>query len=84
MIWQEKLSLKKVSLTLHKEARAHILEKGITREYGAREMERILNSEIKPLLVNELLFGKLQKGGSAVVSVKERKFVLKAGKKSAT
>lgn len=81
---QEKLSLKKVSLTLHKEARAHILEKGITREYGAREMERILNSEIKPLLVNELLFGKLQKGGSAVVSVKERKFVLKAGKKSAT
>jgi len=72
----DKLSGKKVALTVTKEAREYILNKGITKEYGAREIERVIESDIKPLLVNEVLFGKLKKGGKAsLIMTKEEKKV---------
>lgn len=67
----DKLAARKVSLKVSPEAREQIIAKGITREYGARELERVIDSKIKPLFMQELLFGKLKKGGSAVLSVKE-------------
>ena len=67
----EKLGIKKVELKIDKKARDQIIAKGITREYGARELERVIDSKIKPLFVQELLFGKLKKGGKAVLSIKE-------------
>lgn len=60
-----RLSAKQIMVTVQQEALQYITEKGITREYGAREIERVINSEIKPLFVSEILFGKLRKGGSA-------------------
>ena len=48
-----KLLAKKISLNVTKEAKKYILDKGITREYGARELERIINTKIKPLLSKE-------------------------------
>ena len=59
----DKLSGKKVTLTVSKKAKDYILKKGITNEYGAREIERVVDSDIKPLFVKEILFGKLKKGG---------------------
>ena len=59
----DKLSGRKVSLTITKKAKDYILKKGITNEYGAREIERVVDSDIKPLFVKEILFGKLKKGG---------------------
>ena len=45
-------------------------------------MDRIIGSEIKPLLVDELLFGSLKKGGICVLGVDGDRFVLKKeGKK---
>ena len=66
---QQKLSAKSVSLTLADEARALLLQKGFTREYGAREMDRVIGHDVKPLLMREILFGQLQKGGKARLSV---------------
>lgn len=65
----EKLSKKAVKLSLTAKASQFITAKGITREYGAREIERVINSEVKPLLVKEILFGKLKKGGNAKLDI---------------
>lgn len=72
-----KLSAKKVTLDVTNECMDELIKKGITREYGGREVERIINSEIKPLLVNELLFGSLKKGGKITLDWKDNKFQLK-------
>lgn len=66
---QAKLSAKNVTLHLSAEARELLLTKGFTPEYGARELDRVIGSMLKPLLMREILFGKLKKGGDAVVDV---------------
>ena len=68
---QTKLSAKSVTLHLSAEARELLLTKGFTPEYGARELDRVIGSMLKPLLMREILFGKLKKGGDAVVEVKD-------------
>lgn len=70
------LSVKNVHLTVSEEAVDYLKDKGISREYGAREIDRVINSEIKNLLVNELLFGKLSKGGNCHLDYKEGCFVI--------
>ena len=60
---QTKLSAKNVTLHLSAEARELLLTKGFTPEYGAREFDRVIGSMLKPLLMREILFGKLKKGG---------------------
>ena len=68
---QAKLSAKNVTLHLSAEARELLLTKGFTPEYGARELDRVIGSMLKPLLMREILFGKLKKSGDAVVDVKD-------------
>lgn len=68
---QTKLSAKNVTLHLSAEARELLLTKGFTPEYGARELDRVIGSMLKPLLMREILFGKLKKSGDAVVEVKD-------------
>lgn len=66
---QAKLSAKNVTLHLSAEARELLLTKGFTPEYGARELDRVIGSMLKPLLMREILFGRLKKSGDAVVDV---------------
>lgn len=66
---QTKLSAKNVTLHLSAEARELLLTKGFTPEYGARELDRVIGSMLKPLLMREILFGRLKKSGDAVVDV---------------
>ena len=75
---QDKLTSRKVTMTLTDEARQLLLEKGYTREYGAREMDRVIAQLLKPLLMREILFGKLKRGGNAhiVADVKEGKLMI--------
>ena len=60
---QEKLSVKKVTLTVKDETFDALLKEGFTLEYGAREMDRVINQRLKPLLMREILFGSLKNGG---------------------
>ena len=46
-------------------------------EYGGREVKRNIEQNIKPLFVNELLFGGLKNGGACSIVVKNGKFALK-------
>ena len=73
---QDKLTQKKVTLHLSEEARTFLLHKGYTREYGAREMDRVIAQLLKPILMREILFGKLKRGGIVQVSVSDGHLVL--------
>ena len=66
---QEKLTAKQVTMTLSDEAFALLLKEGFTREYGAREMDRVIAQRLKPLLMREILFGSLKNGGNVEVEV---------------
>ncbi len=68
---QTLLEAKKVTLNLAAEARGYLLEEGFTREYGAREIDRVITSQLKPLLMREILFGRLKHGGTAHVGLQE-------------
>ena len=65
---QEKLTAKKVEMTLTDEAFDYLLKEGFTKEYGAREMDRVITGKLKPLLMREILFGSLKKGGKVTIT----------------
>ena len=66
---QEKLSARQVEMTLGDEAFELLLKEGFTREYGAREMDRVIGQRLKPLLMREILFGALKQGGKVEVGI---------------
>ena len=68
---QEKLTAKQVEMTLSDEAFDYLLNEGFTKEYGAREMDRVITGKLKPLLMREILFGRLKKGGKISITKKE-------------
>lgn len=68
---QEKLTKKDVVMSLSKQATEFLLAKGFTPEFGAREMDRVIARELKPLLMREILFGSLKKGGNIKIDVKD-------------
>ncbi len=56
-----------ISLTINKNAKEHLAHKGFNPLNGARPLERIIEEEIKKPLAEEILFGKLTKGGKVKV-----------------
>ena len=64
---QQQLAARNVELTLDAAAESYLLRLGFTPLYGAREMDRVIAAQLKPLLTREMLFGKLKKGGKAIV-----------------
>lgn len=73
---QSQLSSKNVELKLTESAEAWLLEKGFTKEYGAREIDRVISHYLKPLLMREILFGKLKNGGLAQVDSADDKLYI--------
>ena len=66
-----KLAAKQVKMTLTADAFDHLLKEGFTAEYGAREMDRVIAQQLKPLLMREILFGSLKQGGEVTINVKD-------------
>lgn len=71
-----RLASKNVTLTLQTEAYEYLLHKGFTPKYGVREMDRVLQQQLNPLLMRAILFGELQNGGEAIVTLTEEKLTL--------
>ena len=69
-----KLEAKQVKMTLTTEAFDHLLKEGFTLEYGAREMDRVIAQQLKPLLMREILFGSLKQGGEVTVGILNSQF----------
>jgi ATP-dependent Clp protease ATP-binding subunit ClpA len=65
----EQLAERKVKIELDEAARAWLAKKGYDPDFGARPMARVIQTELKDRIVDDLLFGKLAKGGRVRVSV---------------
>jgi len=68
---KEQLSTKKVELTLSAKARQWLAQKGYDPDYGARPLARLIQVKIKDKLSDEILFGKLEKGGRVSITLKK-------------
>lgn len=68
---QERLEGRKVKLVIEPEAYRQLLAEGFSPEYGAREIERVLNSRLTPMLMREILFGDHKEGFTAVITATE-------------
>ncbi len=76
-----KLAARQVEMILSSEARDWLLQRGFLPEYGAREMDRVIASHLKPLLMREILFGNLKSGGIACVQVEKENLKLQISTK---
>jgi len=70
---RHQLIRKKVKVELSDTARSWLAEKGYDDKYGARPLGRLIQAEIKDALSEELLFGRLKKGGSVRIHLKDNR-----------
>ena len=68
---EAQLADRNVTIELSSAAKEWLAEKGYDRLYGARPLGRVIQEFIKKPLAEELLFGKLARGGSVKVSLKD-------------
>lgn len=71
---KELLIKKNISMTVDDSAFALVKKKGISEEFGAREVDRVIRNELKPLLVDDILFGKLKDGGELTITTDNEDF----------
>ena len=66
---------KNVMIELTDGAREWLAKKGYDKMFGARPLSRVIQEHIKKPMAEELLFGRLTKGGVVVVKVEDGKIV---------
>ena len=66
---ENQLADREVSIVLDVPVRAWLAEKGHDEKFGARPLARVIQDHVKRPLAEELLFGKLAKGGTVRVKV---------------
>ncbi|HEY3741498.1 MAG TPA: ATP-dependent Clp protease ATP-binding subunit ClpA [Bryobacteraceae bacterium] len=67
----DKVKAQGVTIELTEAARSWLATKGYSPQYGARSIGRLVQTEIKDRLADELLFGQLEKGGKVVIDLVE-------------
>ncbi|HTP85184.1 MAG TPA: AAA family ATPase, partial [Alphaproteobacteria bacterium] len=70
---ETQLAERNVKLIVSDEARTWLGEKGYDEHFGARPLGRVIQENIKKPLADELLFGRLAKGGTVRVKVESGK-----------
>lgn len=75
--FKEKLKEKNIEISISNKVLSYISNKGLSKEFGGREIKRVINSELKTLLIDQILFGKLSKGGKCSIGLKDNKLVIK-------
>ncbi|MEQ8325574.1 MAG: ATP-dependent Clp protease ATP-binding subunit ClpA [Parvibaculum sp.] len=68
---EAQLADRNVTIELTSEANAWLAERGYDEQMGARPLARVIQENIKKPLADEVLFGRLLKGGHVVVTVKD-------------
>jgi ATP-dependent Clp protease ATP-binding subunit ClpA len=79
---EAQLQEKKVNLTVDNAAREWLAEKGYDPKMGARPMARVIQEHIKRPLAEDLLFGRLVKGGELLISFADGKLVFKVAEET--
>jgi ATP-dependent Clp protease ATP-binding subunit ClpA len=70
---EAQLADRNVTIELSSAAKEWLAERGYDRLYGARPLARVIQEHIKKPLAEELLFGRLAKGGAVKVAMKDGK-----------
>lgn len=68
---QKRLDAKNIILDITEDAFEKLLKEGFTPEYGARELERVLNARVTPLLMREILFGRKENFRAVITATDE-------------
>ena len=77
---EAQLADRNVTITLDEKARKWLIARGYDRANGARPMARLIAEKIKKPLADEVLFGKLCKGGSVKITVVDDELAFNIGK----
>jgi ATP-dependent Clp protease ATP-binding subunit ClpA len=67
------LTAKRVKIRLTPEARHWLAKNGYDEKMGARPLARLIQTEVETPLADELLFGKLEKGGAVTITLEDDK-----------
>ncbi|HUB14431.1 MAG TPA: ATP-dependent Clp protease ATP-binding subunit ClpA, partial [Acetobacteraceae bacterium] len=70
---EAQLADRNVTIELSSAAKEWLAERGYDKLYGARPLARVIQEHVKKPLAEELLFGRLVKGGSVKVTMKDGK-----------
>jgi ATP-dependent Clp protease ATP-binding subunit ClpA len=70
---EAQLAERKVAITLEPEARLWLAEKGYDPVYGARPLARVIQTEVRDPLTDEILFGRLESGGTVTIGLEDGK-----------
>lgn len=71
------LKSKKIKVKLSKKVKEYLANESYDERYGARHIARVIDEKIKEPLTDEILFGKLKKGGLVKVNYEGEKLVFK-------
>jgi len=74
---RDQLAEKKVDLQISDKVKDWLFQHGYDAAYGARPLGRTIDENIKKKLVDQLLFGPLEKGGKVVVDIENDAVVVK-------
>lgn len=69
---EQQLQAKHVDVVFSDKLRAYLAEKGFDPVMGARPMQRLIHDLIRKSLAEELLFGRLTKGGEVNIDIDEK------------
>jgi ATP-dependent Clp protease ATP-binding subunit ClpA len=66
---EAQLAERRVAIALEPGARAWLAARGFDPVYGARPLARVIQKEVRDRLTDELLFGRLENGGTVTIDV---------------
>src|SRR3954454_11544701 len=64
---EAQLGERSIAITLEPEARLWLAQKGYDPVYGARRLARVIQTEVRDPLTDEILFGRLEHGGPVTI-----------------
>jgi ATP-dependent Clp protease ATP-binding subunit ClpA len=70
---ESQLAERRVAIVLEPAARAWLAKKGYDPIFGARPLARVVQSEVRDPLTDEILFGRLERGGTVHIGIADDK-----------
>jgi len=68
---EQKLEDKRIKIEISKKAKDELAKQGYDKSMGARPLNRVISEKIKDVLTDEILFGKLKRGGVVKIDFKD-------------
>ncbi|MBV7276353.1 ATP-dependent Clp protease ATP-binding subunit ClpA [Clostridium sp. PL3] len=74
--FEEKLKNKNIEISVTDDCYTWLAQKGLNSDYGAREINRLVQKEIKPYFVDKILFEEIPQDKKIIVDVKNEKIII--------